>query len=158
MKIAILGARRTGKTDLVRALKRDQVAETPALMAAIDRDLRWHDRSLYAAALAQQRHYDLTLVMGLDLACDPAPRSPTREAVDARLRQILADHALPYSVVYGSGPDRINNAQQAIAHRRGSATVRRTAGDTPWQWVCEKCSDAPCEHRLFTGRLQLGPR
>jgi hypothetical protein len=23
--------------------------------------------------------------------------------------------------------------------------------ETRWKWVCDKCSDPECEHRLFTG-------
>jgi HTH-type transcriptional repressor of NAD biosynthesis genes len=173
MKIAVLGARRTGKTALAQALERMAtvgtdtsasllVSEAPTLVTAIDADLRLNDQSRYPAALAQHRRYDLTLLMGLDLDCAPVESLPepalSRESVDARLRQILTENGLRFCVVYGSGPARLKRALQAIDHLRGATSAERGERDAPWQWVCEKCSDAQCEHRMFTGRLQLGPR
>jgi hypothetical protein len=28
----------------------------------------------------------------------------------------------------------------------------------PWKWVCDKCSDAQCEHRTFTALLEAKPQ
>ena len=39
-------------------------------------------------------------------------------------------------------------------HTRQNAQYALNEGRTPW--LCEKCSDPDCEHRLFTGLLQRG--
>lgn len=158
MKIAILGAECTGKTQLVRTLSQALVGhfdDTPALMAAIYRDVLFNDSSLYASALEHHRDYDLTLVMGLDLpwvAQDGVQRHGThsQKSVDARLREILDTNAVPYSLIYGTGAQRTECALQAIAHhmKRPSNTQPRTP--SRWQWSCEKCSDSGCEHRIFS--------
>lgn len=169
MRIAILGADGTGKTRLatalVNALPAGQtvlIADSTALMTAIRSDQLFGDTSLYDAALEQQRGFDLTLLTGLDLATAadgvPEHQHHAREAMDARLRQILNEHTMPYAVVYGTGPQRTASALQAIAHRRGSPLARSTGRQRSWQGACEKCSDPECEHRLFTGRLKIGRR
>lgn len=129
------------------------IADTTALMTAVYSDLLFHDTSLYAYALEQHRCYDLTLLTGLDLAweADGVQRDgPHSQApVDTRLRQVLDTHAIAYAVVYGVGPERTQCALQAIYQqlqmpRQGPQT------EPAWQWACEKCSDAACEHRLFS--------
>lgn len=133
------------------------IADTSALMTAVYSDLLFHDASLYSFALEQHRCYDLTLLTGLDLPWKPdgvqrdGPHS--QAPVDARLRQVLDAHAIPYAVVYGVGPERTQCALQAIDQhlqlpQPGSQT------EAAWQWTCEKCSDAVCEHRLFSRLLQ----
>lgn len=157
MKIAILGAECTGKTQLVRTLPQALVGhfdDSPVLMAAIYRDVLFNDPSLYASALEHHRDYDLTLVMGLDLpwvAQDGVQRhgAHSQKSVDARLREILDANAVPYSLVYGTGAHRTGCALQAIAHHRNTPRIPRTSAASRWRWNCEKCSDADCEHRLF---------
>ncbi|MBC7681204.1 MAG: ATP-binding protein [Ferruginibacter sp.] len=138
------------------------VADTTALMTAVYSDLLFGDNSLYASALEQQRGFDLTLVMGLDLSwvADPQRDGPhSRAPVDACLRAALARGNLPYQVVYGKGLARVRNALNAIeliANHAGGISARgrfpsKNAG--AWEWNCEKCSDAACEHRLFTDLL-----
>jgi hypothetical protein len=34
----------------------------------------------------------------------------------------------------------------------------KTTRQSPWQWVCDKCSDAQCEHRTFTALLEAKPQ
>lgn len=171
MKIAILGAECTGKTQLKQTLTQALVkgfedtppenvliADGPALMAAVYRDVLFNDVSLYSAALDQHRSYDLTLLMGLDLpwvANDGARRNGAhaQKPVDACLRAILEANAVPYAMVYGTGAHRTECALQAITHhmKRPSNTQLRTP--SRWQWSCEKCSDAGCEHRIFSNLL-----
>lgn len=170
MRIAILGADGTGKTRLatalVKALSTGQtgvlIADSSALMTAIRSDLLLGDTSLYDLALEQQRGFDLTLLTGLDLtmAADGVPehQSLAREAMDARLRQILTEHAMPYAVVYGTETQRSASALQAIAHHKGSPVTRSADRRRPWHGACEKCSDPECEHRMFTGQLHIGRR
>ena len=136
------------------------VADTTALMTAVYSDLLFGDGSLYAYALEQQRSFDLTLVMGLDLpwTADPLRDGPqSRAPVDAALRAALARGNLPYQVVYGKDVARTQNALHAIesiASRAGGISARgRFSSKTPWVWNCEKCSDPECEHKLFSGLL-----
>lgn len=138
------------------------VVDSPSLMTAVYSDLLFHDDSLYADALQHQRSFDLTLLTGLDLDWVPdrpeRPGLPWREPFDARLRQVLLANALSHTVVYGAGQVRVQCALQAIAHHRDSQIAPLDADQPPWQWSCEKCSDATCEHHMFTGRLKIGNR
>lgn len=168
MKIAILGAECTGKTQLKQTLTPALVrgldgihpdsvliADAPALMAAIYRDVLCNDASLYSAALDHHRDYDLTLLMGLDLpwvANDGARRNGAhaQKPVDARLREILEANAVPYAMVYGTGAQRTECAWQAIAHHMKKPSNTQPRAPSRWQWACEKCSDSGCEHRIFS--------
>lgn len=138
------------------------VADTTALMTAVYSDLLFGDPSLYASALEQQRSFDLTLVMGLDLpwVADPQRDGPhSRAPVDAALRAALARSNLPYQVVYGKDLVRTRNAMRAIesiATRADSARARgqfSLKNKSAWVWNCDKCSDPECEHKLFSGLL-----
>jgi len=159
MQIAIVGAPGTGADlllqDLPAALQAANLPQgcalspAPSLMAAAVRDLELGDTSLHPAALARHRDFDLTLLSGLEAFVT----DPHTLALDARLRQVLDQHGLAYAVVYGDGPQRIHCAVQAIAHRQQVAHNPAT-GQTVWQWQCEKCSDAACEHRLFSALLK----
>jgi hypothetical protein len=171
VNIAILGAPGTGKTQLARELARclqppehppGTITDAPPLMAAIHADLLHTNPAGHAAALSQHRIYDLTLLTGLDLACPaerPTPEEPlSREAVDAQLRRALTQGAIAYAVIYGQGPARVQAALQAIASRRDDRIRPGADRLRQWQSACEKCSDPACEHRLFTDRLNIGPR
>ncbi|SDP37550.1 Nicotinamide riboside kinase [Rhodoferax sp. OV413] len=138
------------------------IADTTALMTAVYSELLFGDDSLYAIALEQQRSFDLTLVMGLDLpwAADPLRDGPHSQApVDVRLRAALARGNLPYQVVYGKNLARIQNALLAIESITAGAGEISARGrfssknSVPWIWNCEKCSDPECEHRLFSSLL-----
>lgn len=175
MNIAILGAQGSGKTQLTQALLQHfqasphndktthvQVTDSPALMAAVDADLQFNDPSLYELALAQHTTFDLTLLLGLDLPhCTEvkhAGESLSRDAVDARLRDVLTAHHHNFKVIYGVGTDRLDAALNAIFPTRKERIQPPDIGLGLWQSTCEKCSDPVCEHRLFTGRLQIGTR
>jgi nicotinamide riboside kinase len=173
MKIAILGAQGSGKTQLAHALAQRLnlespteksppvfVADAPPLMAAVEADLRFNDHSLYAHALAQHTSYDLTLLLGLDLpwraAAPQTSSTVSRDAVDTRLRKVLTDNKLTFTVIYGLEADRLEAALNAIIPLRTERIQPAESDRVHWQSSCEKCSDPVCEHRLFTGRLQLG--
>lgn len=134
------------------------IADTTALMTAVYSDLLFNDVTLYSYALEQHQCYDLTLLTGLDLAWKPdglqrdGPHS--QAPVDARLREVLDAHAIPYAVVYGTGNERTQCALQAIDQHLQTPQHRPPA-EPAWQWNCEKCSDAVCEHRLFSRLLQV---
>lgn len=171
MKIALLGAPGTGKTQLAHDLSRhlpslgyplNAITDAPPLMAAICAGLRYDDPTLADLALAEHQIYDLTLVCGLDLPCPTGRQAPadaiSRDAVDARLRAALTRGRIAYAVVYGQGPARVEAALNAIASLRGDRIKPRTNRLPQWQASCEKCSDPECEHRMFTGQLNIGKR
>jgi nicotinamide riboside kinase len=134
------------------------IADTTALMVAIYAGMLFPDGALYRFSIERQRGYDATLVTGLDIAWqgDGLQRdaSHPRESVDALVREHLQRHGMAFHVVYGQGPQRLQSALQAL----GAAGVlprdlrQAEAADgagRPWVWVCDKCSDPACEHRLF---------
>ncbi len=137
------------------------IADTTALLTAVYSDLLFGDATLLPGAVQQQHRFDLTLVMGLDLpwVADGLQRDgpQSRQPVDACLRTVLAQGGVPFQVVYGSGPVRLQNALNAIDSIAGSAdgicAGARFHSKKAWVWNCEKCSDPECEHRLFSGLL-----
>ncbi|MEJ6023799.1 ATP-binding protein [Ramlibacter sp. PS4R-6] len=128
------------------------IADTTAVMVAIYSAMLFEDGSLYRFAVERQRGYDVTLLTGLDLpwVADGLQRDGphVREPVDALVRDMLGQAAIPYRVVYGEGPQRLENALVAI----DAALVPRPAA-RDWKWQCDKCSDPDCEHRLFSQLL-----
>jgi nicotinamide riboside kinase len=135
------------------------IADTSALMVLVYSGMLFEDSDLYRFALARQQAYDATLVMGLDLPWVPdglhRDAAQPRESVDAQVRSLLQRAGVPYQVVYGGGPQRLQGALLALASARvvpAAMTQREADGDPgrAWVWVCEKCSDPACEHRLFS--------
>lgn len=138
------------------------IADTTALMVAIYSAMLFEDGTLYRFALARQRSYSLTLVTGLDLpwVADGLQRDGphVREPVDTLIRSMLADAQIDYRVVYGSGEERLLNALAAVKSATQNA-VAAAASDPdpsrqPWIWVCDKCSDPECEHKLFSAMVR----
>jgi HTH-type transcriptional regulator, transcriptional repressor of NAD biosynthesis genes len=140
------------------------IADTSALTIAAYSELYFNDRSLWANALAAQRTFDATLVMGTDLPwqADGLFRDgPShRDQADSLLRQALHSAGLAYQTVYGNGEHRLTNALRALSPSLtpllGAAPIetdaQRTEGRPGWQ--CEACSDPDCEHRLFTSLVE----
>jgi nicotinamide riboside kinase len=95
------------------------VADTTALMTAVYSRLIFGDRSLDEAALALHRGMSLTLLTALDLpwVADGHQRDGehVREPVDALLRELLLTHRLPWAVIGGAGPARVQQAANAVA-------------------------------------------
>jgi nicotinamide riboside kinase len=87
-------------------------------MIAVYSDLLFADASLYAAAEAAQRSYELTLVTALDLPwqADGFIRdgAHVREPVDARVRASLARAGVAFETVSGSGGARLAAALAAL--------------------------------------------
>ncbi|KQP23576.1 hypothetical protein ASF43_01375 [Pseudorhodoferax sp. Leaf267] len=137
------------------------IADTTPLMIAVYSDLLFGDRTLYGFALAHQRSYARTLVMGLDLpwVADGLQRDgPHVQApVDALVRAALDGAGLPYQTVYGKSMARLAHAERALrADPRIAALVGPTAqSGSPVRWSCDTCGDGDCEHRLF--RRLLAP-
>jgi nicotinamide riboside kinase len=126
------------------------IADTSPLMTAIYSDVLFQDRSLYPFALHHQRIYQHTLVTGLDLPwqADGIQRDgpDIRQRVDLRLREVLQQEGLAFNMVYGQGSQRLAGALAVL--ERGASTAPQTRSS--WRWLCDKCSDAQCEHRLFS--------
>ena len=126
------------------------IADTSPLMTAIYSDVLFQDPSLYPFALSHQRIYQHTLVAGLDLPwqADGIQRDgpAMREQIDARLREVLQREGLAFSMVYGQGPQRLAGALAVL--EPGASTVPQARSN--WRWLCDKCSDADCKHRLFS--------
>lgn len=95
------------------------IADTTPLMTAIYSELLFSDCTLYDYALEHQRHYDLTLVMGLDLpwVADGLQRDgpQVREPVDRLLRAALERGKNSYQVIRGSGHERMAAALSVIS-------------------------------------------
>ena len=139
------------------------LADTTPLVTAVYSEYFFGDAQLSADALAHQRLYSHTLVTGLDLAWQPEwlRESPEgRWPVDGLLRERLQGAGLDFRVIYGQGLARLNHALLALGEaaedeatwqQRQAAQFNLNEGRTPW--LCEKCSDPDCEHRLFTGLL-----
>ena len=119
-------------------------------MTAIYSDVLFQDLSLYPFALTHQRIYQHTLVAGLDLLwqADGIQRDGPvmRERIDARLRDVLQREGLAFTMVYGNGPARLASAL-AVLEPGTSANAQKGGA---WLWLCDKCSDSRCEHRLFS--------
>jgi nicotinamide riboside kinase len=131
------------------------IADTTALMVAIYAGMLFPDGELLRFALRRQRGYDATLVTGLDLpwVADGLQRdaSQDREQVDALVRSLLQGAGVPFQVVYGQGQQRLRSSVDALVSAGVLPADREPAPDTqrPWVWLCDKCSDPECEHRLF---------
>ncbi|MES2952223.1 MAG: hypothetical protein V4858_27165 [Pseudomonadota bacterium] len=143
MKIAIVGAPGTGKSSMVEALR--LALQADANLAGCTVSESWTPE--------QQRSYDLTLLMGLDLPQQANGTGPSPTQCDAHLRQLLDNHSQAYAVVYGMGQARTDCALQVIQYQHTQSSTRPRPAPSAWHWNCETCSDADCEHRLFSALL-----
>ena len=155
------------------------IADTTPLMTAVYSDYVFNDPSLYDEALELQAQFDLTLVMGLDVAWVPdglqRDGEHVRQPVDSLIRQAMAKKQLPFKVIYGQDQARLNAAllaiSQGIANLNEPLDLKFSApglqltqaqrevsqyglnqGKTVWR--CDLCSDSECEHRLFSDLLK----
>ncbi len=138
------------------------VADTTALMTAVYSRLLFDDRSLETMAMAHHRTMDLSLLTALDLPwrADGHQRDGphVQRPVDIAVRELLVGHGLPWALVAGQGPDRLQAALDAVAPhvrrlpapRRGLFTRldARNAGQAGRAWRCLDCDDPDCEQGL----------
>lgn len=128
------------------------VADTTALMTAVYSDVLFADTRLYPQALKDLQQFQHVLVTATDLpwVADSYLRdSPIgQQAIHQRLQEVLRDHSVAYSMVYGRDAQRL---QAALAIVQPSSTNSAEELQTYRRWMarCEKCSDAACEHRVF---------
>ncbi len=135
------------------------IADTTPLVTAVYSDVLFQDSSLYVTAIPFQRRLDLTLLACLDLpwVADGIQRDGVamQQRIDERLREVLLTHQIPFATVYGLGPRRLQAALQAIDHADALQRAQLPAtSSAAWAWVCDTCSDAECEHRLFSRLTQ----
>ena len=155
------------------------IADTTPLMTAVYSDYVFNDPSLYDEALELQAQFDLTLVMGLDVAWVPdglqRDGEHVRQPVDHLIRQAMSKRQLPFKVIYGQDQARLNAALLAISQgienlnepldlkfsapglqltqaQREVSQYGLNQGKTVWR--CDLCSDSECEHRLFSDLLK----
>lgn len=162
---AAIAAEQDRQIDAARASGVDVVvADTTGVVVAAYSTHYFADDSLWPAALQRQRTVDLTLLTGLDLPWQPdglLRDSPqVREAIDRRLRQALQGAGLPFSPVYGRGPQRLAQALRAVQGRLGETLARplvdrdEVLEQGSGRWSCDNCSDPECEHRLFSSLVR----
>ena len=138
------------------------VCDTTAVMTAVYSRLLFNDRSLEPLAVMHQLRMQLTLLTALDIPWLPdglqRDGPQVREPVDNLVRELLMAHGLRWSLVSGSGAQRLQSALDAVAPllrsrpapRRGlfSRLAQRNAEPAARAWSCENCDDPSCEHRL----------
>jgi nicotinamide riboside kinase len=161
LKIALLGAPRTGKSLLASGLNSAaQASAWPATVVV----LQAQDPALPMASAG----YDLVLLTGLEDApaaphgdADRTPVCPqAQEMADSAIRAALTRAKISYRVLYGRSSERLAQACEALQSLLPAepapaqpGPVRARKRPTPWVWPCEKCSDPQCEHRLLTALL-----
>lgn len=144
MRIAIVGAPQTGKSQLAHAFT--------AYFTTRQIDLTVID----APSLEHLAPEDIVLLCGLDLT---AAGSVTQHEADAVLRQVLAHQRIAFQVVYGQSTERFTHALYAAALRAQAmgfealAAHMRQTQPVRWTGACENCADADCEHQLFSQLL-----
>jgi nicotinamide riboside kinase len=127
------------------------VADTTALMTAVYSDFVFADKTLYATALQAHRVCDITLLTALDLPwqADGLQRDGphVREPVDALLRAALAEAAIDYSVVFGTGSARVESALKVLSRAlsESGGNDEEEGANAKWHWRCERCGDSSCE-------------
>jgi ribosomal protein L37AE/L43A len=140
LKIAVTGAPSTGKHPLAFALDSTlKGAGRDALVAVTD-----------PSTSSGSSGYGLTLLCGLEAA------DPVRQSADQAIRTALARAGIPYCVLYGNSRERLAQALGAVERLQPGAPLQEHPPERrskAWVWVCDKCSDPICEHRLLSDLL-----
>ena len=156
LNIALLDACPAQLSELAAALEKAMHPLGPDMMR-----LTATDAGALPAGLAS---FDLVLLAGAEtpapVPCKPAPdAAPDLEAADRSIRAALALAGVSYRVLYGTPGERLDHALKAVesllpvASRSRQASRSSGPKNQPWVWMCEKCSDPQCEHRLLTALL-----
>jgi len=136
MRVAILGAPSSGKTELFLALKSFLQNNYIPLEVLDSPDIQ---------TLGQK---DAALLCGLDLS----PSSEAQSVADHAIRASLHTQGIAFQVVYGQGAQRLQNALFCLSTQlpQWSSALRRDDIPVRWTGPCETCGDGLCEHQLFT--------
>jgi hypothetical protein len=144
VKIAIAGAPSSGKSPLAAALGHAlQVSGRQAEVIVATPP--------FAPDLAS---HDLVLLTGLEAA--PQVAAAAQLAADQAIRAAFASAGISYRVMYGTADQRLAQALDAVnppSPGLPRTTAARRGGKSAWTWVCDKCSDPACEHRLLSDLL-----
>ena len=141
--IRLLGAPGSGRQQLADALTNSLISRGLPASIQVTKDL------------TGTTDQELILLMGLDEVTDGAPDA------DQSIRTTLSATGVAYCVLYGSAEERHAQAL-LLVHKRltetGVAILPSGAGSPtqkakPWVWLCDKCSDPQCEHRLLRALL-----
>ena len=148
VKIAIAGAPLSGKSPLAAALSH-------ALQASGRQAAVTVTTPPFPADLAG---HDLVLLTGLEPASQArsatASMAAAQEAADQAIRTALASAGVSYRVMYGTADQRLAQALEAVNPPTPQRTIAaRNGRKSAWTWVCDKCSDPACEHRLLSDLL-----
>lgn len=131
------------------------IADTTAVMTAVYSDYVFGDQSLYSDALALNKTYDLTLLMGLDVpwVADGVQRDGphVREAVDALVRQALQRSDIAAPTIYGLSETRLQAALDMALQAMQPPQSR--AMRSSWKHYCECCGDGECERLMGKGLI-----
>jgi len=106
--------------------------------------------------------FELVLLAGVETRSpgqgkEKPDAAPEQEAAEKFIREALA--GVSYRVLYGTTGERLAHALHAVDSLLPAATRSRpVTGPSgikkqPWVWMCDKCSDPQCEHRLLTALL-----
>ena len=108
--------------------------------------------------------FDAFFLSGLP-SSDPADLA--LHAADDAMRAALSKAEIAYQVIYGSDEASVKQITQlmhAIENRVKFRPIQAALSDqkksphpdgaAPWVWLCDKCSDPQCEHRLLTDLIQ----
>ncbi|TXH90180.1 MAG: ATPase [Rhodoferax sp.] len=129
-------------------------ADTTPLNTALYSELLFGDRSLYPMALEFAQRCALHLLCATDLpwVADGLQRDgeAARLTYDTRLRAVLSQHQIAYATLLGQGEVRTQRALRHLEATLWATPPAAYATQTPWKWGCERCSDARCEHLLFS--------
>ena len=165
LKIAMLGACPVQRSEFAVALKGvTQAVDCEIMLLAADQiDALTADLpGFYLVFLAGIEAPELPKPPGMPFLAPckmvPYPVS-AQEAIDHSIRAALARAGVSYRVLYGTTSERLAHVLQAVESLQPPARKpRRVANpgglkNQPWVWMCEKCSDPQCEHRLLTALL-----
>ena len=152
MKIALLGASFAEVSELAAQLRGQlQATRVSALLKLVD-----------AKGLkADGARFDVVLLLELG----HPQQNATLYAADETLRASLLQTHIPFQVVCGNREERLQQALRAIyfeVARHGCGRQPAVQPPAPkqnnptrsaWVWLCDKCSDPQCEHRLLIDLL-----
>lgn len=152
MNVALLGASVAEVSELAARLRDElHAAGVSARLKLVD-----------AAGLeADSARFDVVLLLGLE----HLQQNATLYAADEWLRASLHQTRVPFQVVCGSHEEKLQQALGAIyfqVARHGPsrqlalqppALKQNNPASSTWVWLCDKCSDPECEHRLLSDLL-----
>ena len=165
LKIALLGACPVQLSELatslnpsIQALKDQITLVTADGVDALPADLPGFDLVLLAGIETTEQSKPLETPFFTPCKMAPHP-VPSQEAIDHSIRTALARTGVAYRVLYGTTGERFAHALQAVeslqppSKKPGQLANPSALKKQPWVWMCEKCSDPQCEHRLLTALL-----